>query len=98
MDSTTLEETKHSASIQTPQPTVKHGGGGRVIWACFAATGPEHLEVTESTVNSSAHQKCFRVKSEATVWELNSGSNWMQQVPSLAANLQQNRMDVAMVQ
>jgi len=37
-------------------PTVKHGGGGLMIWACFAATGPGHLAVIESTMNSSGYQ------------------------------------------
>jgi len=34
---------------------VKHGGGGQMIWACSAATGPEHLAVTvtELTVYQS---------------------------------------------
>ena len=26
-------------------PTVKHGGGGLMMWACSAATGPGHLVV-----------------------------------------------------
>ena len=34
-------------------PTVKHGGGGVMIWACLAATAPRHILVTESTTNSS---------------------------------------------
>ena len=34
-------------------PTVKHGGGGMMIWACFAVTGPSHLAVFESTMNSA---------------------------------------------
>ena len=37
-------------------PTVMHGGGGLMIWACFTATGPEHLAVIESTMNSSVYQ------------------------------------------
>jgi len=27
-------------------PTVKHGGGGLMIWADFSATGPGHQSVT----------------------------------------------------
>ena len=37
-------------------PAVKHGGGGLIIWACSAATGPGHLAVIESTMNSSGYQ------------------------------------------
>ena len=33
-----------------------------MIWACSAATGPEHLAVTELTMNSSVYQSIFRVK------------------------------------
>jgi len=34
-------------------PTVKHGGGRLMIWACFVATGPGHPVVVDSTMNSS---------------------------------------------
>jgi len=37
-------------------PTVRHGGGGMMIWACFAAEGPGHLAVIESTMNFSVYQ------------------------------------------
>jgi len=37
-------------------PAVKHGGGGLMIWACSAATGPGHLADIESTMNSSGYQ------------------------------------------
>lgn len=36
--------------------TVKHSGEGVVIWTCLAATGPEHLAVTESTMKSFVYQ------------------------------------------
>lgn len=32
-------------------PAVKHGGGGVMIWVCFAATGAEHLAGIESVMN-----------------------------------------------
>lgn len=41
----------NSAYRQHLTPT---GDGGVLIWACFAATGPGHLTVTESTMKSSA--------------------------------------------
>ena len=37
-------------------PTVNHGGGGLMVWAYFAATGPGLLAVIESTMNSSVYQ------------------------------------------
>jgi len=37
--------------------TVKHGGGGMMIWACFANVGLVRLAVFESTTNSSVQQR-----------------------------------------
>ena len=34
----------------------QHGGGLVLIWACFAATGPGQLAVTESAINLSVYQ------------------------------------------
>ena len=36
--------------------TVKHCSGGVMIWACFAATGPQCLVVTQSTMKSLVYQ------------------------------------------
>ena len=38
----TVHQHKH------PMPTVKCGGGGVNNWACFAATGPGHLALSET--------------------------------------------------
>lgn len=43
-------KTKHSI------PAVRHGGGEVMVWACFVATGPEHLAVKEKTWT---HTKVF---------------------------------------
>jgi len=34
-----IAQQKHSIPAQKPHSTVKHGGGGLMIWACFGATG-----------------------------------------------------------
>ena len=44
-------------------PTVKHGGGGLMIWACSAATGPGHLAV----INSSVHQSILESNERPSV-------------------------------
>ena len=61
MDSTNFGEnkTQHKPFV----PTVKHGGGGLMIWACFAATGPGHLAVIESTVNCCSDVAMVQSKS-----------------------------------
>lgn len=33
---------------QTPHTGRQHGGGGMMVWACFANTEPGHLAVNES--------------------------------------------------
>lgn len=47
---------KHNISAQTDIPTVKHNDARLRIWTCFAAVGPEHLSVTELTMNSYLYQ------------------------------------------
>ena len=63
--------------------TVKHSGGGVIIWACFTAAGPRHLALIESTMNSSVYQSildsiCLTAKSVRTM------------ISSTQANLQYN--------
>jgi len=43
------------------RPTVKHCGGGVMIWSYFAATGSEHLAVIGSTMQqwSQTHQQIY---------------------------------------
>ena len=54
-------------------PTVKHGGGGLMIRACFTATGPQHLAVLKSTMNSSLYQRIPDSDVGPSVWQLKFG-------------------------
>ena len=45
---------KHSVSELISHTNCLAKGGGVLIWDCFAATGPGHLGVIESAMNSSA--------------------------------------------
>lgn len=33
-------------------PSVKRGGGSIVVWACFGASGPGQLAISDETINS----------------------------------------------
>ena len=50
---------------QTPNSisaeTYEHGGGGMIIWCCFAVTAPGYLPVIEWTMNSSGFQNILVV-------------------------------------
>ncbi len=35
-----------------PIPSVNHGGGSIMVWACFAASGPGQLAIIDGTMNS----------------------------------------------
>ena len=54
-------------------PTVKHGGGGLMIWAGSAATVPGHLAVIESTLNSSGYQSILELNVRPSVRQLKLG-------------------------
>jgi len=45
-------KTKRSISAQTPHTSSQRGGGGLMIWACCATTGPGQLAVIELTMDS----------------------------------------------
>lgn len=49
-------QTTKELYLRLNSPAVKHGDGGTIIWAYFAATGPGCLVVTELTTNSFVYQ------------------------------------------
>uniref|UniRef100_A0A803K078 Uncharacterized protein n=1 Tax=Xenopus tropicalis TaxID=8364 RepID=A0A803K078_XENTR len=36
--------------------TVKYGGGGIMVWGCFAVSGPERIAIIEGKMNSQVYQ------------------------------------------
>ena len=68
-------------------PTVQHGGGGLMIWACFAATGPGQQ------FNSSVYQSILESNVRPSDRQLKLGWNWVinrTMIPNTAADLQEN--------
>ena len=53
-------------------------GGGLVIWARFAAMGPGHVAVIDSTMNSSVYQSILESNVRPSVRHLKLGSQTQQ--------------------
>lgn len=53
-------------------PTVTRGGGSMVVWGCFAASGPEPLNIIDGTMNSALYQKILKEKVWPSVCEVKS--------------------------
>ncbi len=43
-------------------PSVKHGGGSIMAWACFAASWPVQPAIIDGTMNSESYQKNYKGK------------------------------------
>uniref|UniRef100_A0A671SG18 Transposase Tc1-like domain-containing protein n=1 Tax=Sinocyclocheilus anshuiensis TaxID=1608454 RepID=A0A671SG18_9TELE len=62
-------------------PSVKHGGG-IMVWAGFAASGPGWLAIIDGTMNSVLHQLILKENVRTSVQELSLKRKWaMQQRP-----------------
>ncbi len=48
-----VQRKEHTASqLKNLIPSVKHGGGSIMAWACFAASWPEQPAIIDGTMNS----------------------------------------------
>ncbi len=41
-------------------PSVKHGGGSIMAWACFAASWPGQPAIIDGTINSELYQQIIK--------------------------------------
>ncbi|KAK3508507.1 hypothetical protein QTP70_031365 [Hemibagrus guttatus] len=60
-------------------PTVKYGGGGVMVWGCFAASGPGRLAVINGTMNSAVYQKILKENVRPSVCALKLKRTWVLQ-------------------
>lgn len=51
---------ENTAFLHKNLPSVKHVGSNIMIWACFAATGPEKIATYDGTMNSELYQRLYR--------------------------------------
>ena len=52
-------------------PTVKYGGGGIMVWGCFAASGPGRIAVIDGKMNSQLYQNILQENLRPSVRQLN---------------------------
>uniref|UniRef100_A0A0K8VUT2 Transposable element Tcb1 transposase n=1 Tax=Bactrocera latifrons TaxID=174628 RepID=A0A0K8VUT2_BACLA len=57
-------------------PTVKHGGGGAMVWGCMAGNGVGRMEFIESTTDKYAYLSILKRNLKQSVEELGLGSDY----------------------
>ncbi len=56
-----VQRKEHTASqLKNLIPSVKHGGGSIMAWACFAASWPEQPAIIDGTMNSELYQQILK--------------------------------------
>lgn len=66
--------------IQNLAPTVKHGGGGLMVWGCMAANGVGSLVFIESTMDHRAYLQILKDNLHESARKLGLGEDfWFQQ-------------------
>ncbi|GFV59535.1 transposable element Tcb1 transposase [Trichonephila clavipes] len=61
-------------------PTVKHGGGGVMVWGCMAANGMGRLTFIDSTLNHMGYINIVKENLKQSAQDLNHGDDfWFQQ-------------------
>ena len=58
-------------------PTVKHGGGNRMLWGCFSAKGSGRLHCIDRRMNEVIYQEILGDNLLPSVRALKMGSGWV---------------------
>ncbi len=68
MSSYYVQRKEHTAfQVKNLIPSVKHGGGSIMAWACFAASGPGQPDIIDGTMNSELYQQILKENVRASV-------------------------------
>uniref|UniRef100_A0AAR2L9T4 Tc1-like transposase DDE domain-containing protein n=1 Tax=Pygocentrus nattereri TaxID=42514 RepID=A0AAR2L9T4_PYGNA len=70
---------KEAHQHQNLIPTVKHGGGGIIVWVCFAASGPGRIDVINGKMNSQVYQDILQENLRPSVLQLKLNRRWVMQ-------------------
>ncbi|KAF7663798.1 hypothetical protein LDENG_00200110, partial [Lucifuga dentata] len=58
---------------------LKQGGGSIIVWGCFVASGSEHLQVIEATINLKLYQETLEENVRVMIDHLKFYTSWMMQ-------------------
>ena len=72
-------EEKKAHQHQNFIPTVKYGGWSIMVWGCFAASGPEQLEIIDVKMNSQVYQDILQENVRLSVCKLKLNRSWVMQ-------------------
>ena len=58
---------------------MKYGGGGIMVWGCFAASGPGRIAIIEGKMNSQVYQDILQGNLRPSVHQLKLNRRWVLQ-------------------
>ncbi len=71
-----VQRKEHTAfQLKNLIPSVKHGGGSIMVWACFAASWPGQPAIIDGTMNSELYQQILKENVRTSVLRTESQEN-----------------------
>lgn len=74
-------------------PTVKHGGGSIMLWACVAASGTGNISLVEGRMNSIKYQQILEANITPSVKKLKMKRGWLLQQDNDPKHTSKSTMD-----
>ena len=75
--SSCLEETETAYDPKNTVPTVKHGGGGILVWGCFIVHGTGELHIIDGKMDSSMYKQILELKLQPSEMKSYGRSKWI---------------------